>query len=125
MWPYVTLTASKMLYWLGALVLATRLFTASGGQTALNGAPVSVPDFTTSGVESRNASVPVVFPVAAFVRGNTGSTTVKYPAACFPNPLKAIAKGSGSVVRLTFHNGANPTGVGGDVGIVKGCGDAF
>lgn len=125
MWPLVTLVASKVFYHLGVLVLATRLFVGSGGQTAVNGAPISAPDFTTAGVESRTAHIPIVFPFAGFVRSNTGSTTIKYPAACLPNPLKAIGKGSGTIVRLAYYNGNNPTAVGGDWGIVKGCGDAF
>lgn len=124
-WPIVTLTAGKLYYILGAWVLATRLFVASGGQTAVNGAPISVPDFNTSGVYSRSVAIPVLFPFAGFVRGGTGSTTVKYPAACIRNPLYAVSKSSGSVVRLAFYNERNPTGVSVDVGLTKGCGDSF
>jgi hypothetical protein len=124
-WALVTLGTSKVYYWLGVLVFATRLTTGSGGETGSNGAPIAVADFTTAGVISRTAYIPVEFPVGLYVRGGTGSTTIKYPAACAPNPLKKLAKGSGTLLRLTYHNGRNPTAIGGDIGFVKGCGDAF
>jgi hypothetical protein len=125
MWQAVTITASRILWFLGTLVIATRLFVASGGQTAVNGGAIAVPSFTTTGVESRTAYVPLTLPFLAYVRGGTGSTTIKYPAACFPNPLHAIGKGSGTVLRLAYYNGNNPTAVGGDIGLTKGCGDAY
>jgi hypothetical protein len=56
----------------------------------------------------------------AYVRG-TGSTTIRYGASCFPNPLAKISGGSGTVLRLTYQAGNNPAGVGGDIGFVKSC----
>lgn len=124
-WSIITLTASKFVYFLGGLVLAMRIAAGSGGTTGVNGAPIYVPDFTTAGAMSRTAKIPVEFPFAGFVRGGTGSTTVQYPALCFLNPLASIGKGSGTVLRLKYHNGNNPTAVAGDIGFVKGCGAAF
>ena len=124
MWNLVTLTASKFSFYLGGLVMAARIAVGAGGATGVNGAPIYVPDFNTSGVESTSLKVPIEFPFIAYVKGGTGSTTVKYPSSCFPNPLHAIGKGSGTVLSLDYWNGHNPTGVGGDIGLVKGCGDS-
>jgi hypothetical protein len=125
MWPLVTLTLARTLYFfLGGVTLAARIFIGSGNTTGVNGGPISVPDFTTAGIEAQRTSIPIRFPFAAFVKGGTGSTTIKYPAACFRNPLYAIGKGSGTILRLKYHNGANPSGVGGDIGLVSSCGDS-
>jgi hypothetical protein len=53
----------------------------------------------------------------------TGSTTIKYNAVCIPNPLTKLSPslGSGTVVRLTYHNITNPNGAGGDIGFVTSC----
>ncbi len=61
----------------------------------------------------------------AWVAG-TGSTTIKYPAACIANPLASLtpSAGSGIVFRVDYEAGNNPAGVGGDIGFVKSCGDA-
>lgn len=125
MWPIVSLTASKYLWFLGGLVIAVRIAVGSGNMTGVNGGPVYVPDFNSAGVYSRTAKFPAEFPFFAYVRANTGSTTKAYPASCFRNPLRAISKSSGSVLRLVFHAGANPTGVAGDISITKGCGDEY
>jgi hypothetical protein len=55
-----------------------------------------------------------------YVRG-TGSTTLRYGAFCFRNPLAKISGGSGSVVTAEYHNKYSPAGVGGDIGFVKSC----
>src|SRR5687767_950801 len=104
-WSLVTLTASKFVWFLGGILLAARIATSSGGTTAVNGGPIYAPDFNTAGVATRNTKVPIEFPFLGYVRGGTGSTTVQYPAACFLNPLASIGKGSGTLVRLKYHNG--------------------
>jgi hypothetical protein len=119
MFPLVTL-GTHFLYFLGSILLSGIISVSSGPQTAVNGGAIMVPDFTSAGVASHTAKIPVIEPFAAFVEG-TGSTTLRYGAACFPNPLKGMNMGSGTVVRLTYHVGHNPTGIGGDIGFVKNC----
>lgn len=119
MWP-ITSLGTRFLYFVGSIVLATYISTTTGQQTGVNGGAIMVPDFNTSGVESRTVRVPVRLPFVAYVRG-TGSTTLRYGAACFPNPLKAMGKGSGVLLRLAVYVGNSPAGLGGDVGFVKSC----
>ena len=123
MFPIVTL-GTKYLYFLGSILLAATISTSSTNTTGVNGGAILVPDFTSAGVASRNAVVPVRQQFIAYVRSNTGSTTIRYPASCFPNVLKGRSRGSGTVLRLTYHSGPNPAGVGGDIGFVKSCGAA-
>jgi len=70
------------------------------------------------------ADLPAVFDVAA-----TGSTAARsgtaYDALCIQIPLADanIDAGSGTLVRLTYHNVRNPAAAGGFIGFVKNCGD--
>lgn len=90
----------------------------------LIGGGVKVAEFNTVGAPSPSVTFVARDFVNAFVTA-TGSTTVKYPAACIQNPLLALASASGTVVRLTYENGNNPNAAAGDIGFVKGCGDSF
>lgn len=127
MWPIVTNAATKFIYVLCSVVLAGVFGTSSAtpGATGVNGGAIYVPEFGTTGVISRSAKTPIIVAFEAFARANTGSTTIKYPSICFRNPLNALGKGSGSIVRLALYNGANPTAISGDVGLTKGCGNSF
>ena len=120
MFQLANLLGTKYLYILGSLLLAGVIATGSGNLTGVNGGAIMVPDFTTAGVASRTARVPVKEYFIGYVKG-TGSTTIKYPASCFRNPLRGQSKGSGTLLRLTYHSGNNPAGVGGDIGFVKDC----
>jgi hypothetical protein len=124
MFPLVTL-GTKYLYFLGSILLAGVISTGSGNTTGVNGGAIMVPNFTTAGIASKSQKVVIREPFVAFVRAATGSTTKAYPASCFRNPLRGMNLGSGSLAWLTLHNIANPTGVGGDIGFVKGCGDEY
>ena len=125
MFNLVNLLGTKFVYFLGSILLAGVISTASGGATGVNGGAIMLPDFNSAGVASKTVKFPYLEHVIAFVKANTGSTTIQYPASCFQNPLHGMGAASGTVLRLTYHAGKNPTAVGGDIGIVKGCGASF
>lgn len=105
----------------------TRWFTriAIGGVavTGLIVGGIQYGEFTSGGAASTVVTVVAQDNAYAFVTG-TGSTTVKYPAACFPNPLASIGQGSGVIFRLDYMAGNVPAGNGGDIGFVKSCGNS-
>lgn len=113
-------------------ILGTVLFggmlaagTASLDTTSIAGHSVNLPEFQTATTlktvtNSTARAFPYRAPFIAYVRG-TGSTTLRYGAACFPNPFKNMSGGSGVLVRLDYHVGNNPAGLGGDIGFVKSC----
>src|SRR4051794_38698785 len=100
MWPLNTV-ATKFLYFLGGILVVAAVTTTSGNRTAVNGAPIYLPGFTSTGVQSRTVKVPVWEPLLAWVRG-TGSTVNRYSGACFPNPFKGLGFGSGTLVSLYY-----------------------
>ncbi len=112
----------KFLTFLGSILFGGMISTGSAGTTSVAGGAIILPEFASATTLANSATSKFVFtePFIAYVRG-TGSTTLRYGAACFPNPLKKLSAGSGTVVRLTYHAGNNPAGVGGDIGFVKDC----
>jgi hypothetical protein len=91
----------------------------------IGGAGYSMAEFNSAGKPSPSVTVVAEEAVYAFVAG-TGSTTIKYPAVCIPNPLASLSpsQGTGIVMRVQYEGGNNPAGVGGDIGFVKSCGNA-
>jgi hypothetical protein len=84
---------------------------------------IRLSEFNSAGAPSPTTTTVIADYINGYVTA-TGSTTIKYPAACIANPLAAMGLGSGAVVRLTYSAGNNPAGVGGDIGFVKSCDNA-
>src|SRR4051794_18884842 len=110
--------ANQKTYTLGRIVL--------GGLIAAGivGGGFKLFDFNSAGAPSATVTYVAQDSLNAYATA-TGSTTIKYPSICVPNPLLGLATASGTVVRLSYQNISNPTGVGGDIGFTKGCGDSF
>lgn len=108
----------------GLLIVGGLLTVTGYGVSKITTGGTSLPDVSQSGGVER---------VTTFVASNelnaqaigTGSTTIKYPSACIPNPLARLSpsQGSGVVIRLSYENITSPAGIGGDIGFVKSCGD--
>src|SRR4051812_35817353 len=121
-------TIGTKLYWILGSVLFGGMIAAGSASldtTSTAGHAVVLPEFssaTTLKTVSKltSSGFPYRLPFVAYVRG-TGSTTLRYGASCFPNPFKNMSAGSGVVVRLDYHAGNNPAGIGGDIGFVKNC----
>lgn len=123
------LLKKKYLATLGIVIAAV---TAIQTTPAIIGYGRMIYDVTSGGVQSVNRYV-TDLPFLARATG-TGSATVKsnnqdgeagtkYAAVCIPSPLLKgdLDAGSGTVVRLVYHNISNPTGASGDIGFVEDC----
>src|SRR5688500_2247629 len=99
-------TLGTKLYWiLGSLLLGGMIAVGSASldTTSTAGSTEVLPEFASATtLKSVRVSTADGFPykatINAYVRG-TGSTTLRYGAACFPNPFKNMAGVSGVVVR--------------------------
>ena len=118
---------TRLYYYLGSVLFGGMSSTASStlDTTSVAGFTVALPKFasatTLTPVTNSTASAfPYKGTFVGYLRG-TGSTTLRYGAGCFRNPLNALGAGSGIVARLDYHAGNNPAGLGGDIGFVKSC----
>jgi hypothetical protein len=105
--------------------LAWSLLLGMSVATGVYGAAILLPEFTSTGTLSQTTKAVSAFPMNVYISAS-GSTTIKYPASCVANPLVKVlgAAQSGTVVRLDYQNGKNPTGASADIGFVKSCGNA-
>jgi hypothetical protein len=110
--------ANQKTFTLGRIVLGGLI--AAG----LIGGGFKLADFNSAGAPSSTVTYVAQDFFNAYATA-TGSTTIRYPSVCITNPLLGLAAASGTVVRLSYQNIANPTGIGGDIGFTKGCGDSF
>jgi hypothetical protein len=102
------------------------------GSTSLNttsvaGAVEVLPEFATATTlrpvtNSTSQGFPYKGKFNAYVRGGTGSSTVRYAASCFKNPFQNMSGGTGVALVLDYHAG-NTNGHGGDIGFVDSCTD--
>ena|SRR3990167_3138458 len=128
----------KILGWTAALLAVL----ASGQTGMIIGQSLIVRDFTTdSDVSATDRSnIPLQVPVLAVVwgsgsatlrsTGDDGNSGAEYAAACIANPFKstgtgtgstAFNRGSGTIVRLVYHNISNPNATPGDISLVRAC----
>lgn len=121
---------TRLYYTLGSMLFGGMISTRSqgAGTTSTAGYVQVLPEFSgASTLRNVIASTSQGFPYKGFfigyVTAGTGSTTVKYAAACFKNPFQGMSGGTGNLLRLDYHVGNSPTGVGGDIGFVTDCTD--
>lgn len=123
-------TIGTRLYWtLGNMLFGGMVTPASTSlnTTAVAGYVEFLPEFASAtALRSVTTSTTSAFPYkgtyGAYVRGGTGSTTVRYAASCFRNPLYNLSAGTGVLARLDYHAG-DTNGNGGDIGFVNSCTD--
>lgn len=118
---------TRLYYILGSVLFGGMIAPGSNtlDTTSVAGSVTVLPEFSNASTlkvvtNSTAQGFPYEGRFIAYVRG-TGSTTLRYGAACFKNPFQNMSGGSGSVVRLEYHVGNSPAGVGGDIGFVKSC----
>lgn len=85
------------------------------------GGGIFLPKLSTTGSETNQAFAAFLPIVADVTATGSTSTSARYDAACITNPLYGLGLGSGSVVRLTYHNVTSPAAIGGDIGFVSAC----
>lgn len=118
---------TRLYYILGSLLHGGMIAPASNAldTTSLAGDVQVLPEFSTATLlkavtNSTSQGFPYKADIIAYIRG-TGSTTLRYGAACFPNPFKNMGGGTGTVVRLDYSPRRSPAAIGGDIGFVKSC----
>jgi hypothetical protein len=104
--------------------IATRLLLGGAIATGVVGGGIRLFDFSSSGsVNQRTTASTVAADWLNIFVTASGSATLNYPATCVTNPLAGLGLGSGTVVRLTYQVGNNPSASEADIGFVKNCAD--